>query len=334
MKRALSVIGLTYTWILVISFWSLFLWGALCAPWDPPGRQSSASDHLLTVSFVVFIFGWLVVSTWQLIRATSRSIQILTRQEERRLAQRVREQDKQDEADEQLEREQAARDQEAAEQLKREQTTREQKAAEQLKREQAVREREAAEHLRREEYLRKQEELQAVRESAIADALSAPTYEECLEAIGRIPLDTCSGCLDEDLLTEQEATDIRLTPELRRHLKSYFIIPTRAMIEVEEEDYERNNEVDREFLKKYKLKLINHFGCKCAVCGADNNGIHIDHYFIPKARGGNFVLRLTDGRRIVNAVPMCESCNCSKGKRTIEPDMEIVKKLAEFQKMM
>jgi 5-methylcytosine-specific restriction endonuclease McrA len=207
----------------------------------------------------------------------------------------------------------------------------------QLKREQALRiEREVREAAER---LREQAEFQAVRERSMADiraalvavaqryrdkqrkqrealdvALAAPTYEDCLRTA--------------------RARGIERTPEVQRRLKTYFTIPTRAMIEVEEEDYERNNEVDRNFVKKYKLRLLGHFGNKCACCGRDDNGVDVDHYFIPKAKGGNFILKLSDGRQILNAVPMCESCNRSKGKRTIEPDMEIVKKLAEFQKMM
>ncbi len=53
----------------------------------------------------------------------------------------------------------------------------------------------------------------------------------------------------------------------------------------------------------------------CATCGADDNGLDLDHFFIPKSKGGNFVLKRKDGVLINNAVPMCETCNRTKGNK-------------------
>lgn len=78
-------------------------------------------------------------------------------------------------------------------------------------------------------------------------------------------------------------------------------------------DYHRGNKIDRNYLKKYKLRLLSLYNNKCARCNSDKNGIDIDHCFIPKNRGGSFIISTKEGMKINNAVPLCESCNRSKG---------------------
>ncbi len=81
---------------------------------------------------------------------------------------------------------------------------------------------------------------------------------------------------------------------------------------IEKEDFERQSQKDREFLKKFKLRLIAAFANKCAKCAADSNGVDIDHFFIPKSKGGCFLMQTKSGRIVCNALPLCESCNRSK----------------------
>lgn len=68
--------------------------------------------------------------------------------------------------------------------------------------------------------------------------------------------------------------------------------------------------------RAYVLKLLRAFDCRCAVCQADDNGVELDHFFIPKCRGGDFVLtEAVTKRKRLNAVPLCMTCNRDKSQR-------------------
>lgn len=68
--------------------------------------------------------------------------------------------------------------------------------------------------------------------------------------------------------------------------------------------------------RAYVLKLLKAFDCKCAVCQADDNGVELDHFFIPKCRGGDFVLtEVTTKRKRLNMIPLCMTCNRDKSQR-------------------
>lgn len=68
--------------------------------------------------------------------------------------------------------------------------------------------------------------------------------------------------------------------------------------------------------RAYVLKLLKAFDCRCAVCQADDNGVELDHFFIPKCRGGDFVLtEAATKRKRLNAVPLCMTCNRDKSQR-------------------
>lgn len=121
------------------------------------------------------------------------------------------------------------------------------------------------------------------------------------------------------------------TKEPPESLEDRFFIPTRENLLVEDEDYKRENGKDRDFRKLYTLKLLQHFDNRCAMCGSQDNSVHLDHYFIPKSHGGNFLLKCADGRQLLNCVPLCQSCNCSKSDKLIEPDEKILEKIKTFR---
>lgn len=91
--------------------------------------------------------------------------------------------------------------------------------------------------------------------------------------------------------------------------------PERQQLIIRDSDFSRENEADRTFRRVYLLRLLALYDNACGICGSRENGLDLDHFFVPKSQGGNFVLIRTDGLRVNNAVPMCESCNRAKGNR-------------------
>ncbi|WP_405536890.1 HNH endonuclease [Streptomyces antimycoticus] len=56
------------------------------------------------------------------------------------------------------------------------------------------------------------------------------------------------------------------------------------------------------------LKLVRRYGHRCAYCGGNTGGIHMDHV-IPMSRGGRHA--------IGNVLPACQTCNLSKGPKLV-----------------
>lgn len=82
------------------------------------------------------------------------------------------------------------------------------------------------------------------------------------------------------------------------------------------QDHSRDSRVDRFFKNHMKFALIEHFGGKC-VCCLDTVDLELDHFFIPKNNGGNFAVRSINGYFVNNCIPLCRSCNASKGARQV-----------------
>lgn len=88
-------------------------------------------------------------------------------------------------------------------------------------------------------------------------------------------------------------------------------------------DYKRNNADERYYRQKYLLPLLRCFDCRCAVCGSDEDGLELDHFWVPKAKGGNFLLKLNNVNKLVNnGVPLCQSCNRQKHEEGISVTQE------------
>lgn len=92
-------------------------------------------------------------------------------------------------------------------------------------------------------------------------------------------------------------------------------VPPRHQLVVSSSDRTRENAADRDYRKRMLLRLLGLYGNQCAICGANDAGLDLDHFFVPKSQGGNFALTRHDGIKVNNAVPMCESCNRAKGAR-------------------
>lgn len=108
---------------------------------------------------------------------------------------------------------------------------------------------------------------------------------------------------------------------------------------VRQSNFKRQNRVEKRYRKKFLLHLLDIFNNQCANCGDRENGLDLDHFMVPKSSGGNFKLKHNeDGYWVNNAIPLCISCNRSKGngdyKRFFSSErlVEILKKNNEMTK--
>ena len=118
------------------------------------------------------------------------------------------------------------------------------------------------------------------------------------------------------ILIVKESKDAKAKAERNAQMKQLM---SRVEVEsgrhsyiIEENDYKRGNAKENAYRKSFKLKLLEVFGNCCAKCGAQDNGIDIDHFFFSKNAGGCFLMRNKDGFLVNNAIPLCRTCNRSK----------------------
>jgi len=77
--------------------------------------------------------------------------------------------------------------------------------------------------------------------------------------------------------------------------------------------YKRKNADEKLYTSKFLLPILRIFDCRCAICGADDDGLEMDHFWVPKDRGGNLMMKLRDGEAYVNnGIPTCGACNRAK----------------------
>lgn len=104
---------------------------------------------------------------------------------------------------------------------------------------------------------------------------------------------------------------------------------------IEPRDYKRNNSDERYYRNRWLLTLLRVYDCRCGICGSDKDGLELDHFWIPKSKGGNFILKSADkGHKINNAVPLCMQCNRNKLDNTFEPDREQAARLLRCNSQM
>ena len=83
-------------------------------------------------------------------------------------------------------------------------------------------------------------------------------------------------------------------------------------------DYRRGNALDNYVRKNLLRTICSVFGDVCARCGS-TNGLVLDHLWLPKNEGANFVMMYRDTNVLVsNVAPLCHSCNSGKSDRSVE----------------
>lgn len=114
----------------------------------------------------------------------------------------------------------------------------------------------------------------------------------------------------------REEDDRQLKEEYHKKLSEVFVSTNREDYIIEKEDYKKGNKRENKYKKKYVLTLLSLYQNQCARCGRSDNGFDLDHFFLSKNEGGSFALRHKDGYLVNNAIPLCQSCNRSKGDRS------------------
>lgn len=87
-------------------------------------------------------------------------------------------------------------------------------------------------------------------------------------------------------------------------------------------DFSRSSRMD-EYVRNHlwgSIKFLH--GGKCAHCHRPEHyvegSLELDHFWQPKSKGGNFIMRHLDGVFVCNIIPLCRSCNASKGAKSLK----------------
>jgi hypothetical protein len=83
---------------------------------------------------------------------------------------------------------------------------------------------------------------------------------------------------------------------------------------INDEDFSRSNSREMYFHKFLKFKLLAIFDNKCVKTGKTTE-IEMDHFFIPKSHGGNFILKRKDGAYVLNVIPLHKTVNQEKSNK-------------------
>ena len=81
-------------------------------------------------------------------------------------------------------------------------------------------------------------------------------------------------------------------------------------------DYSRDSRIDNYYRRHFSSVLSRAFDGHCCKCGEGMQQLEFDHFWLPKSSGGNFLMRSkSSGLYVNNCIPLCRSCNSSKGHR-------------------
>lgn len=96
-------------------------------------------------------------------------------------------------------------------------------------------------------------------------------------------------------------------------------------------DYSRDSRIDTYYRKHFSYVLSRAFDGHCCSCGEGMGALQFDHFWCPKSSGGNFLMRSRDGAYVNNCIPLCGSCNASKGKKDFRDffDQELVETIVQ-----
>ncbi len=114
--------------------------------------------------------------------------------------------------------------------------------------------------------------------------------------------------VDEKIKTEMRAKAINKTlgGDLSFDPTDYVIVGP---------DYSRDSRIDNYYRNHFSQLLSRAFDGHCCKCGEGMGQLEYDHFWWPKSSGGNFLMRHKSGTYVNNCIPLCRSCNSSKGSR-------------------
>lgn len=116
------------------------------------------------------------------------------------------------------------------------------------------------------------------------------------------------GSVEQEMRTERQLETInqKLSAYLDMSPTAYHIVGP---------DYSRDSRIDCYYRGHFAYTLSRAFEGHCCKCGAGMAQLEFDHFWLPKASGGNFLMRSKSGLYVNNCIPLCRTCNSSKGSR-------------------
>jgi 5-methylcytosine-specific restriction endonuclease McrA len=92
----------------------------------------------------------------------------------------------------------------------------------------------------------------------------------------------------------------------------------RHLLLIRNKDYKRGNPLDNFIRSKWNQVIQADFAGRCFICGVSND-LTIDHLWLPKNEGGNFVMCVRESALLMsNLLLLCRSCNAAKGEAPVE----------------
>ncbi len=86
--------------------------------------------------------------------------------------------------------------------------------------------------------------------------------------------------------------------------------------DLKNEDWSRDSRIEDFYKKHFWYDLAKAFGGHCCRCSEGMCELEFDHFWLPKAEGGNFAMRHQEGYYVNNCIPLCRSCKASKGSNS------------------
>lgn len=138
----------------------------------------------------------------------------------------------------------------------------------------------------------------------VKDSIRVNQFERSLNSSKKRPAESINQQIRR--ITSEKFFEMALGHHLEPKIENYIIAGN---------DHSRESRLDRYYKKHFTYLLFSLFKGQCACCQVINEPLELDHFFIPKSKGGNFVMRHNDGYYVNNCIPLCRPCNASKGAK-------------------
>lgn len=114
--------------------------------------------------------------------------------------------------------------------------------------------------------------------------------------------------IEKQIKTEKQlaAINARISEFIDTSPQAYHIVG---------QDYSRESRLDNFYRRNFSYVLSRAFDGHCCKCGEGMGQLEFDHFWLPKSSGGNFLMRSKTGVYVNNCIPLCRSCNSSKGNK-------------------
>jgi 5-methylcytosine-specific restriction endonuclease McrA len=94
--------------------------------------------------------------------------------------------------------------------------------------------------------------------------------------------------------------------------------PDRSELSIRKIDYKRGNQVENFIRANWMTNILEAYKSECFICKSKAD-LTLDHLWMPKNEGGNFVMCKADGGLLIsNVLLLCRSCNSSKGEKQVD----------------